>query len=77
MNYYLVTMPRGHVGIGYEATIQFNIAAQNALKAMKIAQKMGGVKHSKIPLSVKQITEEEFLINKKTNAYVKAMAKLE
>lgn len=75
MRYYLVTMPRGHVGIKYDASIQFNIAAPNAIKAMDIAKRMGGVKHSKTPMKVLEISESEYKANRKQNAYVKAMAK--
>lgn len=75
MRYYRVLMPRGHVGIGNEALIDFNIAAKDACTAMRIAQRMPGVKHSKFPLRCEQISKADFAKRRKENAYVKAMAK--
>ena len=52
--------PRGHVGIKRYAIITFYFEAPNALSAMEKGRKMGGVKHSRIPLSCVEITKEEY-----------------
>lgn len=75
MRYYKAIMPRGHVGIGHSADITFYFKAKDIISAMNQAKKMGGVKHTKMPLNMKQITEQEYLEGRKENAYVRAMAK--
>ena len=69
MKYYKVTTYRGHVGVGRSVSITFYIAAQNALHASRIAQRMGGVKHSKPIMSCVPITMEEYLEGRKISAY--------
>lgn len=67
--YYKVTAHRGHVGVGRSVPITFYIAAQNALHASRIAQRMSGVKHSKSVMSCVPITMEEYLAGRKVSAY--------
>lgn len=69
MKYYKVTTHRGHVGVGRSVSITFYIAAQNALHASRIAQRMSGVKHSKPVISCIPITMEEYLEGRKISAY--------
>ena len=69
MKYYKVTTHRGHVGVGRSVSITFYIAAQNALHASRIAQRMPGVKHSKCVMSCVPITMEEYLAGRKVSAY--------
>lgn len=69
--YYKVTTHRGHVGVGRSVSITFYIAAQNALHASRIAQRMPGVKHSKCVMSCVPITMEEFIEGRKISAYHK------
>ena len=67
--YYKVTTYRAHVGIGKTVDITFYIAAQNALHASRIAQRMPGVKHSKTIMSCVPISMEEYLEGRKLSAY--------
>lgn len=69
MKYYKVTTHRGHVGVGRSVSITFYIAAQNALHASRIAQRMPGVKHSKCVMSCVPITMEEYIAGRKVSAY--------
>lgn len=69
MKYYKVTTHRGHVGVGRSVSITFYIAAQNALHASRIAQRMPGVKHSRCVMSCVPITMEEYLAGRKISAY--------
>ena len=67
--YYKVTTYRAHVGVGKSVSITFYIAAQNALHASRIAQRMTGVKHSRCVMSCVPITMEEFIEGRKISAY--------
>ena len=67
--YYKVTTYRAHVGVGKTVSITFYIAAQNALHASRIAQRMPGVKHSRCVMSCVPITVDEFLEGRKISAY--------
>ena len=69
--YYKVTTYRAHVGVGKTVSITFYIAAQNALHASRIAQRMPGVKHSRCVMSCVSITMEEFIEGRKISAYHK------
>lgn len=69
MKYYLVSCHRGHCGIGRSTDIQFAISANNILEACDRAKKMPSVKHTRMVISAKEITFEEFQIKKKVNAY--------
>lgn len=75
MRYYKVTMPRGHVGIDHEAYITFYFKAKNLISAMDKAKKMGGVKHTKMPLNVTEVDESVYLANINESAYVRAFAR--
>ena len=67
--YYKVTTHRGHVGVGRSVSITFYIAAQNALQASRIAQRMSGVKHSRMVMSCIPITIDEYMEGRKMSAY--------
>lgn len=67
--YYKVTTYRGHVGVGRSVAITFYIAAQNALHASRIAQRMSGVKHSRMVMSCIPITIDEYMEGRKMSAY--------
>ncbi len=75
MKFYKVLCPRGHVGTKRYATITFYFAAQDAWTAMERGRKMGGVKHSRMPLSCVEITQEEYEQNRRRNAYEAAFAR--
>lgn len=67
--YYRVTTLQGHQGRGRAVPITFYIAAENAVHASRIAQKMPGVQHSKIPMSCVPIEMDEYLLGRKMSAY--------
>ena len=71
MNYYIVKCKLGHSGSGQHREISFNIKARNAIDAMDRAKRMPGVKHnsSTVVLGLKQITQEEYVQNRKESAY--------
>ena len=76
IKYYAITCVRGHQGAcNNNALITFYVKAKDIIAAAKIAQRMGGIKHTKMPLSCRQITEEEYIFRIKENAYKRAMAK--
>lgn len=75
MRYYKVMCPRGHVGTKRYATITFYFASPDALTAMERGRRMGGVKHSRMPLSCVEISKEEYDLNRAKNAYETAFAK--
>ena len=60
MKYYAITCIRGHQGARNDnALITFYVEAKDIIAAAKVAQRMGGIKHTKMPLNCKQITKEE------------------
>ena len=67
--YYKVTCHRAHQGRGRSVPISFYIIAENVLHASRIAQKMPGVQHSKIPMSCVPIEVDEYLLGRKMSAY--------
>lgn len=71
MKYYLVSCHRGHCGIGHSTDIQFAISAQNILEACDKAKRMPSVKHTRMVISAKEITFEEFQSRRKASAYDK------
>lgn len=71
MKYYLVSCHRGHCGTGRSTDIQFTIIAENILIACDKARKMPSVKHTRMVISAKEITYEEYQSQRKINAYDK------
>lgn len=69
IKYYSVTCPRGHCGIGRTSEITFAIEAANLLQAMDIAKRMPGVKHTRMIISAKEITQAEYLGYRELSAY--------
>ena len=69
MKYWMVVCSRGHCGVGHETEIKFAIAAENLIHACNIAKKMPSVKHTRMALYGREITEEEFLEYRKISAY--------
>lgn len=70
--YYRVTTYRGHQGRGRTVPITFYIAAENTLHATRIAQRMPGVKHSRMIMSCVPISVEEYMEGRKLSAYRRA-----
>jgi len=77
MRYFKVTVERGHCGSGKAIATAFYFAAETALQALKKAQRMPSVKHHKIPLSVVEITQEEYHQGREISAYQKEGQQLE
>lgn len=76
MKFYKVVLKRGHMGSGYNhATITFFEKANNIIDALNNARRHGGVKHDKPPVSVQEISFEEYSQFMHTNAYERAGAK--
>lgn len=69
IKYYSVTCHRGHCGIGHSSEITFAFEAANLLAAMDMAKRMPGVKHTRMVIGAKEITEEEYLGYRQISAY--------
>ena len=71
MKYYIVSCHRGHCGTGRSTDIQFAISALNILSACEQAKKMPSVKHTRMVISAKEVSFEEYQEKRKINAYEK------
>lgn len=69
MKYYIVTCMRGHCGCGKGTEIKFAIRANNLLEACDKARKMPAVKHTRLALFGKEITEAEYIEYREKSAY--------
>lgn len=69
MKFFKVTCHRGHAGTGHSTEITFAIAAANLLEAMDRAKAMPSVKHSRLIINGREITEEEYTEFRKVSAY--------
>lgn len=69
MKFYMVMCHRGHCGIGHSTEIKFAIAANNLLEACDIARRMPSVKHTRMAIYSKEITEQEFNEYRQISAY--------
>ena len=65
----MVTCHRGHIGTGHSTEIKFAIAAENLIEACAIARKMPSVKHTRLIIYGKEITQEEYTEYRKISAY--------
>ena len=71
MRYYLVSCHRGHCGNGHSTDIHFAIVANDILSACNIAKRMPSVKHSRVVMSAKEISVEEYEERRRIGAYAK------
>lgn len=69
MKYYKIVVLMGHLGAGNSQAVPLFVKALNAYEAMIKAKKVPGVKHDKQPLSVVEITKEEFAKGREINEY--------
>lgn len=69
MRYFMVVCHRGHCGTGHSTEIKFAIAANNLLEARDIARRMPSVKHTRMEIFSKEITEAEYNEYRKISAY--------
>lgn len=70
--YYKVVAERAHLGRGNTNTIAFYYKADNALDAMNKVKHQGGIKRSRVPLRVQEVSQEEYENNIKVSAYIRA-----
>lgn len=69
MKYYMVVCHRGHCGTGHSTEIKFAFIANNAIEAMDKARKMPSVKHTRLAMLTKEITEFEYNEYRQISAY--------
>lgn len=69
MKFYMVMCHRGHCGTGHSTEIKFAIKARNLLEACDIARKMPSVKHTRMAIYGKEISEEEYIEYRQISAY--------
>jgi hypothetical protein len=60
---------RGHCGTGHSTEIKFAIRANNLLEACDKAKRMPSVKHTRIAIYGKEITEQEYNEYRQVSAY--------
>lgn len=70
--FYRVVAERAHIGRGNTATITFYYKTNSAISAMNKAKRQRGTKRSKIPLEIKEVSEEEYNQNIGVSAYVRS-----
>lgn len=69
MRYFLITCHRGHCGFGHSSSITFAFEAKNLIDAMDMGKRMPSVKHTRMIMSGKEITHEEYVAYRQINAY--------
>lgn len=67
--YFLITCHRGHCGNGHSSTITFAFEAKNLIEAMDMGKRMPSVKHTRMIMSGKEISIDEYNEYRKINAY--------
>ena len=65
----MVMCSRGHCGTGHSTEIKFAIRANNLLEACDKARKMPSVKHTRLALYGKEISEQEYNEYRQISAY--------
>ena len=73
MNYYMIICHRGHCGSGKGTEIKFAMAAENLIEACENARRMPGVKHSRMVISGKTITQDEYETFIQVSAYARSV----
>ena len=71
MKFFMILCHRGHCGTGHSTEIKFAVMARNLLEACDKARKMPSVKHSRMVIYGKEITEEEYNNYRKVSAYAR------
>jgi len=69
MRYFMVMCHRGHCGTGHSTEIKFAIKAKNLLDACDQARRMPSVKHTRMVIYGKEITEQEYKEYRQVSAY--------
>ena len=65
----MITCHRGHCGKGHSTEIKFAIMAKNLIEACDKARKMPSVKHTRLVIYGKEISEAEYQEYRKVSAY--------
>lgn len=69
MKFYMIVCHRGHCGVGHSTEIKFAIRAKNLLDAMDKARRMPSVKHTRMAICGKEISETEYNEYRQISAY--------
>lgn len=69
MRYFMVMCHRGHCGTGHSTEIKFAIKANTLLDACDKARHMPSVKHTRMMIYGKEITEQEYVEYRQVSAY--------
>lgn len=69
MKFYMIMCHRGHAGCGHSTEIKFAIRAKNLLEAMDKARRMPSVKHTRMAIYGKEISETEYNEYRQVSAY--------
>lgn len=69
MCYFMVMCHRGHCGTGHSTEIKFAIKANNLIEACDKARHMPSVKHTRLAIYGKEITEQEYNEFRQISAY--------
>lgn len=67
--YFLITCHRGHCGNGHSSAITFAFEAKNLIEAMDMGKRMPSVKHTRMIMAGKEISEQEYIEYRNVNAY--------
>ena len=65
----MIMCHRGHCGVGHSTEIKFAIRAKNLLDACSIARRMPSVKHTRMIIYGKEITQQEYTEYRAISAY--------
>ena len=74
MKYFKVVVLLGHFGSGNSHAVALYIKANDDYSAMMKAKSVPGVKHDRMPLSVEEITEQQFKDGRELDEYGNIMA---
>ena len=69
MKYFEIVCHRGHCGTGHSTEIKFVFEANNLLEACDKARRMPSVKHTRMVIFGKEITQQEYNNFRKVSAY--------
>lgn len=72
LKYFMIICHRGHCGCGHSTEIKFAICAKNLLDACDKAKRMPSVKHTRMAIYGREITEQEYHEYRKISAYQRA-----
>lgn len=74
VHYYQALMKMGHMGAGNHLQVNIFIKSHNLISAITKAQKIPAIKHNEMPISIKEISYEEYLIGIEKGEYYSRMS---